>query len=131
MDKTKQYIKMADTPKIQEQRKWISEWDGKLWMFNQDGDWIANAKLVGIAEKAVRTSSVKNSPKLIWLPTQSQLQGMVGFKNGNEWWLLDIFHLWTKETSLADITSMEQLWLSFCLKTLYNKVWNGSEWITT
>ncbi len=65
----------------------------------------------------------------IWLPRQDQLQEMVGFVS-NEWWLLDLFIRFTRETDISKITSMEQLWLSFVMSIRYQKIWNGTGWIS-
>ena len=140
MDTTETYIKMADCEEIQSQRKRISPIDGKLYMYNEDGDWIANAKLVGLASMAVRsTPPIKNSPKLIWLPRQDQLQEMVGGFFYYQWnqfykYLLD------RDFVVGDLISdihngieekpitWEQLWLAFVMKEKYNKVWDGEKW---
>ncbi len=132
MDTSEQYIKMCDTEEVQSQRKRISEWDGKLWMFNEDGDFITNAKLARLgSERATRTTNGKNSPKLVWLPRQDQLQEMVGSGDKS----FDIGLLFGKafrflmDGNCEYITSMEQLWLAFYMSEKYGKVWNGTGWV--
>ena len=114
------YIKMADCPEIQEQRKRISLVDGKLWMFNEDGDWIANTKLVGIATRAIRsTGAIKNSPKLVWLPREDQLQILSGLS----WREFD------KECLEYEAETKEQAGIQVVLKRLYDKVWCEDKWV--
>ena len=68
----------------------------------------------------------------IWLPRQDQLQKMVFeyLAKGN-----DTYSIFTLILDFSDFAnqpcgfdSMEQLWLAFVMRELYNKVWNGSEW---
>lgn len=77
------------------------------------------------------------STKSTWLPTQAQLQEMLGkdfrkvllARMGNgEYMGLDGFVEFAYED--ADSTSMESLWLAFVMKELYQKQWTGSEWLT-
>ncbi len=138
MDTSEQYIKMCDCEEIQSQRKRISEWDGKLWMFNEGGDFITNAKLARLgSERATRATSGKNSPKLVWLPRQDQLQEMVDNvptyieKLGNIFRAVRDFKLTERHWAEKDFpfTSMEQLWLAFVMKEKYSKVWDGQKWL--
>lgn len=68
--------------------------------------------------------------KYIWLPRQDQLQEMIFKKTGkyDEHELVRDFAEFVYENS--ENWSMEQLWLAFVMKKRYNKVWDGSEWIT-
>lgn len=65
----------------------------------------------------------------IWLPTQAQLQKMLGFETYE---LLDICAesdgiMWQALHDYAN--SMEQLWLAFVMKEKYSKQWIKGEWI--
>ena len=74
-------------------------------------------------------NAISTTNLCIWLPRQDQLQDMV---NKDIWSLFDAFTgfvVYGKADYLAQFTSMEQLWLAFCLKELYNKVWDGTDWI--
>lgn len=83
---------------------------------------------------------------LIWLPKQDQLQEIVGdfIANELEYDECDIkmafisFKRWLDmqyydepytcvPTNVFD--SGEQLWLAFTMQEIYNKIWNGEEWI--
>ena len=92
---------------------------------------------------------------VIWLPTQDQLQeiafehlkqkypayeqGKIVKYNYNTFDLLNSFtnfiadfeHIvvHNEEYSLLETTSNERLWLMLVMKKLYNKTWNGKEWI--
>ena len=160
MDETKQCIKMADTPEIQKQR-WWEFYDNEIGKKTREGNYIegdvvcADGEIIILGhtpyqpkeysqygleiamvgyDEGDTTGRIK---KLIWLPTQSQLQGMVEDEEtkGYAINLLYKFHRFynTKGDYPSGLvfTSMEQLWLAFVLKEKYNKTWNGSEWITT
>ena len=57
---------------------------------------------------------------------QDQLQEMVdgGFTHQN----FERFYQWYKSGIVQTLSSMEQLWLAFVMKSLYSKIWNGKEW---
>jgi hypothetical protein len=73
----------------------------------------------------------------IWLPTQSQLQGMIKNKREYSWHLLERFNGWVIYNSPKteyfkqnfSNFSMEQLWLIFIMKEKFNKIWDGEDWI--
>jgi hypothetical protein len=78
----------------------------------------------------------------IWLPRQDQLQEMVDAPYqddnpemhpiGQHAQLIQLVRdigLFSQQTDLKSITSMEQLWLAFVMKEKYGKVWNGTDWV--
>ena len=74
----------------------------------------------------------------IWLPTQSQLQGMLShslranIKLFSMFCFTDYLNQLSKQntgTALAYFDSMEQLWLAFCMAELHQKQWDGTQWI--
>ena len=73
---------------------------------------------------------------IIWLPNQSQLQGMVGIREAFDgmwvrWLRFCVDDTWViHEYPLRFRASMEQLWLAFVMKEKYGKVWNGEDWVT-
>jgi hypothetical protein len=62
-----------------------------------------------------------------WLPRQDQLQEMIEKKNTRE--LLMRFTDWVEKETNSRRESMEQLWLAFVMWTLYQKKWNGEDWV--
>ena len=76
----------------------------------------------------------RNRWHLIWLPTQAQLQAMMGYRypmsaGGNLGrWLERLSH---EEYEKMHEWSMESLWLAFVMQEKYGKVWGGEEWIVT
>ncbi len=150
MDTSETYIKMSDCPEIQysltdygfkEKLPRIRKdlWDGKLKMFCLEGDWIVNIKMVGLSVHAIRTTlAVTQSPKLIWLPTQSQLQEMLpkylptmtakGKLDGLSRFLKKQTH-GIPDAIHFSLMSMEQLWLAFVMKEKFNKVWSDDKWV--
>lgn len=145
MDTRAEYIKMADTPEIQElacillpltRGNWFVMADDHSCVLIRDGAMI-------VSPPAVR---------FIWLPTQDRLQEMVNFPLGsfNE----TIEHAYQfalfvfSEISVAgdkghqteicgvhsyikQFDSMEQLWLAFVMKERFRKVWSTdkNEWV--
>jgi len=68
--------------------------------------------------------------KSIWLPRQDQLQEMVTDKGYFRFSLIELFYRFCMNTlNILRFTSMEQLWLAFVMKTKYNKIWDGEDWI--
>lgn len=147
MDTSKEYIKMSDCEEIQ--GRWVhSSGD---WFYAKDDlgdgndkDFIAKGEIVcsgDIVDFSWESScdfggGIENFNKAVWLPTQSQLQGMVG---GEASGLIEGLYRFITDTGWDDweawfkyvnrFTSMEQLWLAFVMKEKYNKKWNGSDWI--
>ena len=65
----------------------------------------------------------------IWLPRQDQLQDMTDYNgNGELLYAIDEFFESTENIE-NDMITMEQLWLALVMKTLYNKIWNGKDWV--
>ncbi|KKM73564.1 hypothetical protein LCGC14_1409150 [marine sediment metagenome] len=69
--------------------------------------------------------------KSIWLPRQDQLQEMVSIERGNIFTGLVALRLFIESNAQYEMTdwSMEQLWLAFVMKSLYQKSWDGTEWV--
>jgi hypothetical protein len=79
----------------------------------------------------------------VWLPRQDQLQEMVinhryvmAIPINAVIALLDYFQDWVLNkcdgldwSYSATYLSMEQLWLAFAMREIYNKTWNGEDWI--
>ena len=143
MDTSPQYIKLCEKAvEIQELAKY------------QTGDWFAqetaNGNKIGIGVFVYEESyifdfvSIPNTLNIrgnpIWLPTQDQLQEMVGAFEPDSLtlqynfmeWCIPYFgakggaiYLWYEDSK----TSMEQLWLAYVMKNLYSKQWNGEDWV--
>jgi hypothetical protein len=82
--------------------------------------------------------------KLIWLPRQDQLQGMI---DNSLYKVMSVFYDWITDDGYADpydeddesagldlylmrqFNSMEQLWFVFVMKEKYNRIWRGDDWI--
>ena len=126
------YIKMCDCEEIQ------GGWVLKL------GDYVFD----NVQSKVIFFSVCKESDKpvrdtygsrYIWLPRQDQLQEMVGkfpevFERFADTMGQNDFNYGLEEMGSYDLwetpcTSMEQLWLAFCMFEKYGKVWSGEEWL--
>jgi len=124
MDTSKEYIKMCDNPEIQ-----------KLWVKPAWGDFFNDSD--GLTYTCI---SIKNTLKYmkehIWLPRQDQLQDMVKYDSqGDEmdaYSLIGWFNHYLENTVPAypTVKTPEQLWLTFVMKELYNKTWDGKKWKT-
>jgi len=124
MDKTETYIKMSDCPEIQARSPHVH--------FN----YFAGPKSHTIYYGGIDVIETN----YIWLPRQDDLQKMVGkypvvFEkfvnevgiNDFNYGLEEMFE-WGLFEEYSNSTSMEQLWLAFVMKELYQKQWDGTEW---
>ena len=151
MDTSERYIKMCDCPEIQDGLIWQA-WDychceienkvvvlsgyetdagcygHEVPSYGYDGD----DNIIGTWKE---NNGCEGEGNHIWLPRQDQLQEMFG---GWPLELLDKFYtfcMWDEQfEELRDKMtpiSMEQLWLSFVMKELYQKVWDEAkgEWV--
>ena len=144
MDKTEVFIKMCE--KAEEIQK------GHVFV---PGDYKSYSGLVSLIESCDSDRVYYHYPFRIWLPTQDQLQemafehlkqkypayeqGKIVKYNYNTFDLLNSFTnfivdfehtvVHNEEYSLLETTSNERLWLMLVMKKLYNKTWNGKEWI--
>jgi len=130
MDTTKQYIKMCESAKeIQ-----------KLVQNNLDGTYGSQKDFWEYSERKDR---------LVWLPRQDQLQKMlkeshtIGAIIQGLYWFYDPEHFCLdndneyKECKCSSIgierrkmfNSIEQFTLAFVMGALYDKKWDGSDWI--
>lgn len=120
MDTSELRIRMSDCPEIQDGHVWVS---GDYWWNLHGGIHLCT----GEQREPYHPLWTESIGKSIWLPDQSQLQEMVGWRNGA---LIYLFMDWHTENheQTDTIASMEQLWLAFVMKELHNKLWNGKGW---
>jgi len=147
MDKTEIYIKMSDHELIQS--RWIPE-EGDFYV-PWGKEYLKGYGPVGVAcgiravkeEFRIEYLTGKIYKRVIWLPTQNQIQKM--FAPG------DFIHLnhrfqffWEREANDAGrmsarilpdcylwhsgFNSAEQLWLAFYMHEKHEKVWDYEEW---
>lgn len=137
MDTT--YIKMSDCPEIQglkEQHYLHKSAMGKV-VHGLKGTFFW-----GKPTEEIVSPFAGPMPLAIWLPTQEELQEMIGDYNALlEYWKKITWHWWHDEDGefhnsnidikkyLGKFTSMNQLWLAFAMKENHNKTWNGNEWL--
>jgi hypothetical protein len=111
----------------------------------KDPDWFENDKYFESARTITfepmvveRTTGYDNSSWLperdegdIWLPRQDQLQEMLD--SDLPFILVDFYYFARDDVPAISVefTTMEQLWLAFVMKEKYNKVWSGTEWVTS
>lgn len=121
MDKTDQYIKMIrKAPEIQEMRKRGArneiikdKNDFTVAFFPTENDRINHMEIDDY-----------------WLPRQDQLQEMITDNGYFRFSLIELFYRFCMNMmDILRFTSMEQLWLAFVMKTKYNKIWDGEDWI--
>jgi len=140
MDISETYIKMSG--KAEEiQKLWVPT-NGDFCWHDNEGE-----EVYGSWEYPAQVSTVnisQETPKdwwynWLWLPRQDQLQDMVkGFESDSLTlqykfmeWCIPYFSAKGKyiyQWYVVSKTSMEQLWLAFVMKELYNKVWGGENW---
>ncbi|MCK9524509.1 MAG: hypothetical protein M0R49_01085 [Limnochordia bacterium] len=141
MDLTDKYIQMCQkATEIQ-----------ALWEYLQ-GDWYVDKYFpscgAGVLELDVkdddsgdhfysRESQIEEfrRDESVWLPRQDQLQGIICL----HWWkdeppvnavsvMLQVFGWWLDDRT-PSFESMEQLLFAFMMSELFDKVWNGTDWI--
>ncbi len=76
----------------------------------------------------------KDNQDYIWLPRQDQLQKLTGIvaiptllSQFNEFVFGNVGY--TTQEMCNFVNSCEQLWLAFVMKKVYEKFWNGKEWV--
>ena len=162
------YIKMCDCEEIQGLRQWAF-YDNETHRETREGNHMEGDVLCADGEIVIlghtpykpkeyskygldismvgydEGDSLGGVKKLIWLPTQSQLQGMVNWKA----YIIEITWFgmhrmsYQKAGSVAGVVdwvkddepillmgnSMEQLWIQFYKKEEHGKVWSDGKWI--
>ena len=99
--------------------------------YNNNEWWYYNGK---INEEHFRRRLLdKEYRKVIWLPTQEDLQNMINMdfdQCASSFWDFMSTGEWADVHCEVDkFKSWEQLWLCFVMKENYNKIWNGKDWI--
>ncbi len=126
MNIPKKYIKMCEQAvKIQEKKlKQAADFNSLVWCKRQDeGHELVKGFCCFSAEE--------RSDCCIWLPRQDELQKMLGnVPDSAGWFILRNFveeNGWYIKDELTG--SWEMLWLAIVMKTLYNKKWDGNQWV--
>ena len=76
----------------------------------------------------------KDPDRFIWLPSQAQLQEMVGIATVRQFlnWIIRL-HININDTSpllvFGQDWPVESIWLSFVMKEKYGKLWDGEGWV--
>ena len=128
MDRSEQYIKMADCPEIQEQRPL------KTRPMCEDGDIYSSAlhKITVYSGVGWEQGYIHPSDLVIWLPRQDDLQAMVELvvtgQTGYPEVSAAVLDKLNNYQWHGFFKSMEQLWLSFVMKEKSSKTWDGDKW---
>lgn len=124
MDTSETFIKMCDCPEIQG----VIEKSETLWL-DPHNYWVNASDVINWRP----LSSEDFSRGLIWLPRQDQLQEIYNDGNfGLQTLCCFIYDFVTSEygSRFTIISgSMNQLWLAFVMKELFQKIWDGENWI--
>ena len=159
------YIKMSDTPEIQDKFKAMDRGDLPVFAYDtqigctgilfwtpdtlaQKLKQFGNTLWVSIESRKDRKfysaeAEGKFSDLKIWLPRQDELQKMLGDvpRFDTSIHSITLAYNFAKFCGIYDEDSegssnihirkgsMEQLWLGFVMKTLHEKVWDGSKWV--
>jgi hypothetical protein len=92
--------------------------------------------ILSCGDPDIKSELLIKSPTDVWLPRQDQLQNLrVKTEEGanfqdRTWSLLgDLINFMNEyETEENIYWSFEQWWLSFIMKTRFNKIWIGNDW---
>jgi hypothetical protein len=130
MDTSKEYIKMCErAEEIQEPHR--KDWnDGDYYKEDRYDVEIKCGRCDG--EFALSYEVEKREMNSIWLPHQDQLQEMIKYKYPKLEEMIYFFWAWMTRNAVVEIdgySSLEQLWLAFVMWTLYQKTWNGEDWV--
>lgn len=128
MDTSKQFIKMADCPEIQEQ--WtIPPCEGDFYRLYKDK--------INIWHKNDEHLNQDSLPMSTWLPRQDQIQAMIltelkkSFKEAGIFLVNNFFWHWlydpNRRSKLEYVDTLEKLWLAFYLYEKHSKVWSSKE----
>jgi hypothetical protein len=124
MDTSEQYIKMCKKAvEIQ-----------KLWK-PATGDFYGWVICESTGHEIWQDGNKINVVADIWLPRQDQLQKILALNTTNKTLMLvdgqiREFYNFAMDWNFTKTNSMETLWLEFVMKELYNKTWNGKDWIS-
>lgn len=125
MDKTEQFIKMADCPEVQKYRKGQKDF--------QIGDLIANY-LLGKYSKAnfqgivifEQHDEIRDRQLAVWLPRQDQIQAMINYCSTN--FICGLYDWFVEPGGREDeFDSYEKLWLAFYMWEYHKKIWSSKE----
>lgn len=123
MDKSKEYVRMCRKAK-EIQESWVAE-VGDFWTY---GDGGSSVSIMCYDE----CFGVQKEEGQIWLLRQDQLQELVGLKEGEIIWSTycdRLYHWLVKEERPHYAKTEEQLWFCFVMKTRFDKVWDGNDWV--
>ena len=164
MDKTETYVRMADCEEVQGQHGYrqgfyvIDEKAAKVNLIRNDGNigtGLGSLQWTGYVAGTKKSIYfyLANYPPLkymskgewrgfIWLPTQDQIQEMLGnvLKDGKHSkgnieiiWSIDKWQMTWKPDPLKwhgfQRESFEQLWLALYMYEKHNKTWDGEKWL--
>jgi len=141
MDTSEVYIKMCEKA-TEIQKKWKPK--GADFMFNTAVEECCFIRVERTQDRRYKDYYMDyNEDRFLWLPRQDQLQEMVkDWDTPSSMFITGVPGLfWSDETGYSkeddklfdyysEFNSFEQLWLAFVMKEKYNKVWNGTDWIT-
>ncbi|MEW6215190.1 MAG: hypothetical protein AB1478_08320 [Nitrospirota bacterium] len=133
MDKSLEFLKMC-TKAEEIQRIWKIT-DGDFYIIKKTGK-IKPTKIHVLNDWETKSYIIDHRDYFVWIPHLDQLHEMVDWIN----WEIGIRKRDKLEMYYARISgedyrgvvtgaSMEQLWLAFCQKILYKKIWDGENWI--
>jgi hypothetical protein len=134
VDTTKKYIEMCkQATEIQEKFNYD---DGDYFIGDDDQEWNIGGLILdskgNLWDNVISDDAVAIKP-MVWLPRQDQLQEMASLLCNYKTQILKFFNNWIKDNKIliSDYRSMEQLWLTFVMHTVYNKAWGslGNRWI--
>lgn len=93
------------------------------------GDWFGFPPGDDIKGYGVVTEATYNVKNVIWLPSQEQLQGMMGFDGLPIAKLGFIVEFAVRDPSVKEDWTVKQITLGAVMQKKYYKVWNGETWV--
>lgn len=143
MDKTEQYIKMCEKAELEHEMQvgdcYIHKANNDLGLithrYNKDTGKVEKEDLFQFRNLTRKCNSYDLIPShIVWLPRQDQLQEIINYEYPCI--LIGEFHRWFTDIFIEKhfdldrrMWTLEQLWLGHTMYKVFNKVWDGVDWV--
>ena len=128
MDTSEQYIMMCDCEEVQKGHKYN---DGDWYYYENDCVGVYTYHMITPIKDQIE-KGLGVAGRIWWLPRQDQLQAMLHESSivANEFLRLEFLYKggYRCPSWAEGYTTMEQVWLAFCMAEKYGKIWTGEEW---
>ena len=82
-----------------------------------------------LSQMCLKAEEIQKDPNKLWIPSQEQLQEMIGDYQKNLQVLCVVLNEKRINNRFNDFNSFEELWLTILMYEKYQKIWDGEEWV--